>query len=571
MTAFATAMSGDRKRCAFAKFSRHPEEIIQCGPPSNVTFTRSYGHLNVLAEWDDRNVNQYYLRYREHNAAAWKEVMSQNSRDCTVGDLVSSQSYEMQIQCFMTSACPQCPFSTIIRVPEELTEVPVIIKTCYDLDQTGRRKITVQWKYVHSDATDVYNVTIQKASGDPAEESSYFLRGQSVTLYLCFSAYKLSISALNKAGASPAARLDIVEELRVAFQPYKRYHFFLHARHEKDTCNLKTVNNSDQTLGWSQVYLTEGTPITAPGNVSGYSVTQNSFVITWSPVPEEDLRGFLQGYIIQYTQDNSTNDITVPPSMNSYKLLNLHSGSIYCVQVSAHTAAGDGKWSEPKCFDTLDSVAVGGLLVGVVAGVLVLLLATNLCFHILKRSKKLLWPSIPNPNNSNAVQKIEGGQDLDIMELLSRSYLEETEEHVSVLEAKKDTNSACNVSQDGNKASLTCYLSSPSLENNEPPSFPTSLTTVVFTPTDTFPTDSFHKDSPEDSPADPPSVLNPASVSTAVVNPTGAFISDYTTMELFKQINNSVPATPPGSGAATTPLRQEYLSQSQLLIKSSDL
>lgn len=28
------------------------------------------------------------------------------------------------------------------------------------------------------------------------------------------------------------------------------------------------------------------------------------------------------------------------------------------------------------------------------------------------RSKNMLWPSIPNPCNSNAVQKIEGGQDL---------------------------------------------------------------------------------------------------------------------------------------------------------------
>lgn len=28
-------------------------------------------------------------------------------------------------------------------------------------------------------------------------------------------------------------------------------------------------------------------------------------MITWSPVPEEDMRGFLQGYIISYIHDNS--------------------------------------------------------------------------------------------------------------------------------------------------------------------------------------------------------------------------------------------------------------------------
>lgn len=46
-------------------------------------------------------------------------------------------------------------------------------------------------------------------------------------------------------------------------------------------------------------------------------------------------------------------DITVNPNINSYELLNLQSGSIYCVQLSAYTAAGEGKRSEPKCFETL--------------------------------------------------------------------------------------------------------------------------------------------------------------------------------------------------------------------------
>ncbi|KAK3526852.1 hypothetical protein QTP86_000709 [Hemibagrus guttatus] len=489
---------------------------VQCGPPSTVSFKRSYGHLNVTAEWDDSNVKQYHLKYREHNSTVWKEVQSQNSRDCTVGN-VSSKSYEIQICCVVTTECPQCPLSDIISVPPELTDAPVIIETHYDLAQTGLRKISVKWEYVHSHAVEAYNVTVQKASGEPAEESSYFLKVQSVTLFLCYSAYKLSISALNKAGLSPAARLDvdavadqsdldkdfnvtlisnnsfmlswnktqtrryhcysvewwandeelaykpfyetkknhIIQTQNVAFQPYKRYHIFLHARHEKDTCNLKHVNNSDLTLGRTQVYLSEGTPLTAPGNISSSKATQNSLVITWCPVREEDLRGVLQGYIIRYTQDNGKKDITVHPSMNSYELLNLQSGSIYCVELSAFTAAGEGKRSESKCFDTLDSVAVGGMLVGIIAGVLVLLLATHLCFRLLKRSKKMLWPSIPNPCNSNAVQKIECGQELEVMEILSRPYVEETEEHVFVLEAKKETHSACCDSQDWTKSYIT--------------------------------------------------------------------------------------------------------------------
>ncbi|XP_026999467.1 oncostatin-M-specific receptor subunit beta [Tachysurus fulvidraco] len=636
LTAFAIATSDDQNRCAFAKFSGHPLLIIQCGPPNNVTFKRSYGYLNVTAKWNDSNVKHYHLKYREHNTTEWKEVKSQTRRDCTVGDVVSSQSYEMQIRCVETPECPQCPLSEVIRVPQELSDAPVINETGYHLVQTGQRKITVKWEYVHSHAVEVYNVTVQKASGEPAVESSYFLKVQSVTLFLCYSAYKLSISALNEAGQSPAAFLDVdalvdqndldeafnvtlnsndsfsllwnsmlsrkyhcysvewwtsdeklsykpiyekknyhtIQTQNVAFRPYKRYHFFLHARHEKDTCNLKKVNNSDETVGRTQVYLTEGTPLSAPGNVSSSKVTQNSFVITWSPVCEEDLRGFLQGYIIRHTQDNSTKDvlpdITVDPSVNSYELLNLRSGSMYCMELSAVTAAGEGKRSESKCFETLDSMAVGGMLVGVIAGVFALLLATHLCFRLLKRSKNMLWPSIPNPCNSNAVQKIEGAQDLEVMELLSRPYLEETEEHVFVLEAKKETQFA---SQDRTKANLIPNTSSPPEENK--PSSSTTLTTIDPTPKEAFPIDSNHKGSIQDLPVganniqDPPMVLGTVSVSTAVPKPTSAFMSDYTTMELFHQITNAMPPTISSSGAAVSDPRQEYLRQSLSLSENT--
>lgn len=65
------------------------------------------------------------------------------------------------------------------------------------------------FQYAHSQEVEHYIMTIQKASGEPSEESSYVIKAQTVTLVLCYSAYKLSITALNKAGPSPAAHLDI--------------------------------------------------------------------------------------------------------------------------------------------------------------------------------------------------------------------------------------------------------------------------------------------------------------------------------------------------------------------------
>ncbi|KAI5089172.1 interleukin-6 receptor subunit beta-like isoform X1 [Silurus meridionalis] len=585
MTVYAIAQSTDQKRCAFAEFSSHPSLIIRCGPPASVTFKRGYGHLNVTAEWEDSKVEYYHLKYRERNSTMWKEVKSHDSKDCTVKDVVASQSYEMQIQCVANTDCPLCPLSNVISVPQELFDAPVIKETHYELVQNGQRKITVKWEYVHSHAVDGYNVAVQKASGEPAETSSFLLKAKTITLFLCYSAYKLSISAFNEAGLSPAAHLDIdtMKEqtgLNSTFSVIliSKNNFNLSWNHmlsRKYPCYSVEWWANNEKIAYKSFYEkknyhtveTQHAPIVAPGNVNSSNITQSSFVITWSPVPEEDLRGFLQGYIIHYTQDSSKNNITVHPNKTSCKLTNLRSGGIYCVQVSACTAAGEGKRSKSKCFETLDSVAIGGMLAGVTAGVVALLLATHICIRLLKRSKKMLWPSIPNPCNSNAVQKIEGGQELEVMELMCRPNLEETEVHVSVLDGKQEAHSACNA-QDHTKTSLLPNVAPPPVDK-VPISPSTTSTKVDFMPELFFSIDSNNpQDFIEKTPVgasnikDSPKVLPTEPVSSPVTDPPKAFISDYTTMELFQQIKNSAPVAPSSSGAASSDPDQEYLRQS---------
>lgn len=57
-------------------------------------------------------------------------------------------------------------------------------------------------------------------------------------------------------------------------------------------------------------------------------------------------------------------DITVDPSVNSYKLVNLRSGSMYCVEVSAYTAAGEGKQSK-SCCETLGKFSLANMMMQV--------------------------------------------------------------------------------------------------------------------------------------------------------------------------------------------------------------
>ncbi|XP_036436138.1 interleukin-31 receptor subunit alpha isoform X2 [Colossoma macropomum] len=655
MTAYAIAVSEDRKRCTIAKFTGFPSQMIRCDPPNenNVRFKRNQGYLSVTAEWGDKSVKQYYVKYREQNSTLWKQVQSQNTRDCIVGNLTSYMSYEMHIQCVVTTECPQCPLSEVISVPQEFVDAPTIKEINEKPFKTGQRIVIMEWQYVHSEAVENYNVTISKASGELAGVSSYILKTPTMKLILCYSAYIISINAFNRAGLSPPVyrfieakenqsaldetfnvnvksnnsfRLSWNKKLsreyacysvewwgsgekisyesffvkkpyhdiktkNVTFQPYKRYHFFLHARPDKDTCNLKNINDSEQTYGRAHAYLLEGIPLTAPGNVSVSNVTQSSFVLTWSPVAEEDLCGFLQGYIIYYGDalGNIKKNITVDPHMNSYKLINLQSRNEYHVQLSAYTAAGQGKRSALTYIKTNpDAIAIGGMLAGVVVGIIALLLAVHVCCRLLHRSKNLLWPSIPNPCNSNAVQKIEGGQELEMFEPLYRQNLEETEEHVSVVEVKKDaccSSKLAFISQDCKKATLTPVTVA---EDTLTPQSPTHLSTTDSVSAEAILTDSNKNDSAlvppintsdssEDSTAntmvDTSNTRAIDCVPTTVAKPAVVFVSDYTTMELFQQISKAGDQDPPSQtgNSDTVPSNsgQDYIRQALSFAENS--
>ncbi|MGH0183443.1 UNVERIFIED_CONTAM: hypothetical protein FKN15_016662 [Acipenser sinensis] len=95
-------------------------------------------------------------------------------------------------------------------------------------------------------------------------------------------------------------------------------------------------------------------PKSGPINVTYSNVTKTSAVINWSKVPEEDLQGFLQGYIIHYRANDTSasSAITVNSSTNSYLLTKLKSKTIYKVSVSAFTTAGEGVRSDQIIFET---------------------------------------------------------------------------------------------------------------------------------------------------------------------------------------------------------------------------
>ncbi|XP_026110489.1 interleukin-31 receptor subunit alpha-like isoform X1 [Carassius auratus] len=651
VTAHVIATSKDQSSCTYKNFSGIPSMMTMCGPHSTITHKRSSGNLTVLVEWgnEKQDIKSFLVKYREFNTTRWKEQQSIDNKKGILLNLTPSLQYELQTQCVSNEKCVHCPLSKVIIVPPELIDAPSIQLETQDHQHLsispGQRKVVVKWEYANSEAVDNYSVTVRKVSGEPSNRDSFSTKDSSLTLVLSYSAYNISIKALNHAGSSPVSSITIeqMDEWRdmfgpftvnitsnnsfslswsssdssvcysvewwakgqrpafrpfylqmqkektvkteSIFRPYARYYFFLHVRPYIDTCNMKNVNGSETTRGTAQTYFIEGSPISAPGNVSTLNITQHSSVITWSPVSEEDLRGFLLGYYIYLTEDNNETSFKVDPSVNSYELQNLESNSVYRVQLSAFTAAGEGERSDYTHFVTNppDFTALNSIIAAVVVGIIILLLAVHFSIRLLHRAKKLLWPSIPNPENSNAVQKIEIAYELGIVEPLIRQRLEESEgcdsSTVCVIGSKREASLLSSppttllLSEDEDSTSIPEEIASPDIPTQVPTREPAVKETFLtdLNKTDSILSTSFNEEVTSFKSKDPGETASNPTVSDFIPasQPAVVFMSDYTTMEIFQQVTMtgiqgpSIQAVKPELVAVHT--GQDYIRQSYFL------
>lgn len=64
-------------------------------------------------------------------------------------------------------------------------------------------------QYANSEAVADYNVTVRKVSGEPINQNSFNIKDPSLNLILSYSAYSISVRALNSAGSSPISSIAI--------------------------------------------------------------------------------------------------------------------------------------------------------------------------------------------------------------------------------------------------------------------------------------------------------------------------------------------------------------------------
>ncbi|NXA13193.1 SDK2 protein, partial [Sapayoa aenigma] len=232
-----------------------------------------------------------------------------------------------------------------------------------------------------------------------------FLKDTNILLNLSMAYYRVNISAYNKAGESPRAiyiipefsATDLPGQIHVKrqrtnavvtwtpeynpkcfvvdwgtgkedmhmkivtmpagnftldnFQPYKLYKIMVHT---SDVCQCESFTRHEKTFGVTHFYFVEGVPRTGPTNVTILNITKHSALVKWNEIAAEDRLGFLQGYRISYTDSSRKKSptVTLNSSTTHYHLTGLKEKTIYRVQISGFTSAGEGPLILSQPFST---------------------------------------------------------------------------------------------------------------------------------------------------------------------------------------------------------------------------
>ena len=101
-------------------------------------------------------------------------------------------------------------------------------------------------------------------------------------------------------------------------------------------------------------YDYEPVPSSAPRNVLAIVTGTKSARFNWQPPPKEDHNGPILYYTLRIVEEEFNQcEIVVNTSSTSYEVLNLEEYIRYLCQVSAATESGNGPYSSPLMFITL--------------------------------------------------------------------------------------------------------------------------------------------------------------------------------------------------------------------------
>ncbi|XP_071342102.1 uncharacterized protein il12rb1 isoform X4 [Trachinotus anak] len=178
------------------------------------------------------------------------------------------------------------------------------------------------------------------------------------------------------------------KQVRKTMQDYVRY---LHFEHTCDSGKPRTVK-------MCLFYKKEGAPSRKPQDLTAFSDSHNSAMLSWTPISSEHQRGFLTHYNLCSVKISSQDGLeecrTISASLTKYRLENLAPGAKYNITLAGVTREGEG----PKATLAINTLPEKQMNVWLSFGLLtVFFLGTSMCTVILKRIKSKIFPPVPKP------------------------------------------------------------------------------------------------------------------------------------------------------------------------------
>ncbi|XP_067892543.1 interleukin-12 receptor subunit beta-2 isoform X2 [Heterodontus francisci] len=380
------------------------DEIVKPNPPniSKVEFSSSSPIISTVYWQDQQNTELFEIRCRSTNSK-WEKKFLVNSTSCKVSDLEHFTEYEFQVRCkFQQTRGLWSDWSPsfVSKTPEAVPIGQLDVWYTMALSDPNNLKVTLLWKtlqVLESRGRILgYTITLQKST----KENTTIQEQQTIntwyTVGIPRTGCNVTVSAFNSKGNSPPTQLHIsyftdlppprnisatyagnnqflIEWMEPEKLPAPVQGYVVEWTEVNGKVNLNvnwnklppqkcsttlTENIKPKTCFRISVYAIYESGAGRPLSTQSYSAheaplsgpivfTDNTAVIFWKNIPQDQKEGCIKSYTIYLQEENSELPPAIyrpiDPTSRNYTIPDLKPGMVYIAWMTAVTGAGEGK------------------------------------------------------------------------------------------------------------------------------------------------------------------------------------------------------------------------------------
>uniref|UniRef100_UPI00398ED9F4 interleukin-12 receptor subunit beta-2 n=1 Tax=Pristiophorus japonicus TaxID=55135 RepID=UPI00398ED9F4 len=487
------------------------DEIVKPNPPniSKIEFSNSSPIISTIYWKDQQNTELFEIRYQSTNSK-WEKKFVVNSTSCKVADLEHFAEYEFQVRCkfnYTQGLWSDWSPSFVSKTPEAVPIGQLDVWYTMDLSDANNPRATLLWKLlkVFESRGRIlgYTVTLQKNTKKNTSNWAQQTMNTWYTVGIPRIGCTITVSAYNTKGNSPPTQLHIsyftdlppprnisamyagnkqfvikwmepvkqpgpvqgyvVEWTEVNGKvnlninwmklPPQNFSAILAEKIKPKTCFRISVyaiyeSGAGRPVSTQRYSAQEAAPLSGPIIFT----KQNTAVIFWKNVPEDQEEGCIESYTIYLQEENSE----LPPAIyrhidrtsRNYTIPDLKPRTGYIVWMTAVTRAGEGKNGEQYRFyfnqESSPPLSDSKSIIVVVVGVTFLVAVVVSGFCLWQSVRKRIWSilskltsrlyvrNIPDPANCSWAKEytvIKGKMDIryNVFQTESASTYEDPE------------------------------------------------------------------------------------------------------------------------------------------------